>query len=529
MIFTACQEKAIHTIEKFLLDEKENIMILEGSAGTGKTTVISAFEDKRKDLNIMYTAMTHKAVKVLRQMAQKNKDYDKKKYLTLAKFFKLKVYYKQDGKSELKSNGRVNTLVNTILVIDEISMISKDLYDIIIKEIKENNIKTICLGDRCQLPPIYKIDACNNEEEEDEKLSSLTVETLSHFFIDSFKYTCLLTEIKRTDNKALKDLYAIFRQYTVDNNTDNFKSNLLEFKKLNISPNIKIETSKNHFTKAINEKIEEENAYIVCAKRNTVKEYVDSIKKRLYPNSLHPFNIDENIYITDYLQFDNNDQCNCTFNGKKSFYCNKNVLYTSEEYQINSCNKVIIYSNYFNDTYECYEYEINYQLHNGSFLKVRTVCDSSIELFNKNLLIKDKKIKEIQDNSKLWIEYKKEKYFFQTPFTSSIAITAYKSQGSTYDYVFVDGSDIEQCRRTTFLKTKELYTAITRTSKYICIFLELENKYTEIPSNILKCTRCHCWRKHDQFKLNKKGVFVKTCLICSKKALDKRNECVQSI
>ena len=218
-------------------------MILEGSAGTGKTTVISAFEDKRKDLNIMYTAMTHKAVKVLRQMAQKNKDYDKKKYLTLAKFFKLKLYYKQDGKSELKSNGRVNTLVNTILVIDEISMISKDLYDIIIKEIKENNIKTICLGDRCQLPPIYKIDACNNEEEEDEKLSSLTVETLSHFFIDSFKYTCLLTEIKRTDNKALKDLYAIFRQYTVDNNTDNFKSNLLEFKKLNISPNIKIETS----------------------------------------------------------------------------------------------------------------------------------------------------------------------------------------------------------------------------------------------------------------------------------------------
>ena len=123
----------------------------------------------------------------------------------------------------------------------------------------------------------------------------------------------------------------------------------------------------------------------------------------------------------------------------------------------------------------------------------------------------------------MWRELKYYKNYFQSPFTSSIAITAYKSQGSTYDYVFVDGSDIEQCRRTTFLKTKELYTAITRTRKYICIFIELENKYTEIPSNILKCTRCRCWRKHTQFRLNKKGIFVKTCVICADKALVKRN------
>jgi hypothetical protein len=531
MFFTDCQENAIHTIEKFLIDEKEYIMRLEGSAGTGKSTVIIKFEEKYEDLNIIYTAPTHKAVKVLRDMGKKNPKYKKQNYLTLQKFFKLKVEYKQDGKTELRKNGNVCIKKDSVLIIDEISMISKDLYDIITKEIIENNIKTICLGDRCQLPPIYKIDAVDDEDEEiEQKVSSMTIETLSPFFGD-FKYTCLLKKIKRTENKALKDLYDIFRQYTLDNNTDNFKSNLLQFKKLNISPNIKIETSKNHFTKEINENIEREEAYVICAKRNTVKEYVDSIKKRLYPNSKYPFNEGEKIYITNYFCFDNKLECDCTFNGRKSLYCNKNVFYTSQEYRIKSCNKLRIKSDYFDATYDCYEYEITYILHDLSFLKVRTICDSSIDLFKKNISDKQAKIKKIKDNSKLWAEFYYHKHYVQSPFTSSIAITAYKSQGSTYNYVFVDGSDIEQCRRTTFLKTKELYTAITRTRKYICIFIELENKYTEIPSNILKCTRCRCWKKHNQFRLNKKGIFVKTCIICSEKALLVRTAklCVQNI
>ena len=528
MLFTKCQENAIHTIENFLLDKKEYIMRLEGSAGTGKSTVIIAFEKKYEDLNIIYTAPTHKAVKVLRDMGKKNPKYKKDNYVTLAKFFNLTVEYKHDGTSALMSNGKNYILNDIVLVIDEISMISKDLYDIIIKKIKEYNIKTICLGDRCQLPPIYKIDAVDDEDEEiEQKISSMTVETLSPFFGD-FKYSCLLTTIKRTNNKDLKDLYDIFRQYTLDNNTNNFKSNLLEFKKLNISPNIKIETSKNHFTKEINENIEGEDAYVICAKRNTVKEYVESIKKRLYPNSIYPFNIGEKIYITNYFQFDNNEGCDCTFNGKKSLYCNKNVFYTSQEYIIKSCNKVEIKSDYFDATYECYEYEISYELHNGSFLTIRTICESSIDLFKKNIAKKQLEIKKIKENSKLWKEFFYHKNYVQSPFTSAIAITAYKSQGSTYNYVFVDASDIEQCRRTTFLKTKELYTAVTRTSKYICIYIELEKKYTEIPSNILKCTRCHCWRKHDQFKLNKKGIFVKTCIICSQKAFDKRNSIMLS-
>lgn len=566
MDFTICQENAIYKIEEFLLDKEENIMIIEGSAGTGKSYVITAFQKKRKDLKFIYTAPTHKAVKILRDMTAKNDCRTAENYcmtaengcmtaendcMTLHKFFNLNLEYNDDGSQYLVSKG-AKFQKNIILVIDEISMISEEIYNIIIEQNKNLKIKIICLGDRCQLPPIYKIDTIDNEEDdEEEKLGSLTIETLSPFFIDK-KYMSMLKKVKRTNNKDLKNLYAIFKQYTLDENTNNFKSKLLEFKLLNISSNIRIETCKNHFTEQINKYIEKEKAYIICSRNKTVKEYVKKIKDRLYPNSQYPFNQGENIYITKYFQFDNSISCDCKYGDKPSKFCNQNVFYTSQEYIIKSSKKINLHSDYFDASYDCYEYEINYKLHNDEFLKIRTICDSSIVLFKKKLLIKQNEIKKLliekqnrikklsRDDkeyaikklliekeykvpSMMWRDFNYHKNYFQSPFTSSLAITAYKSQGSTYNYVFVDGSDIEQCRRTTFLKTKELYTAVTRTSKYICIFLELENKYTEIPSNILKCTRCHCWRKHDQFKLNKKNIFVKTCLICSEKALIKRN------
>ena len=382
--FTICQKNAIYKIQEFLLDKEENIMIIEGSAGTGKTTVITAFQETRKDLNFIYTAPTHKAVKVLRDMNNKNK------CMTLHKFFKLNLEYKEDGSQYLVCKGVGYLPKNLILVIDEISMISEEIYNIIVEENKNLKIKIICLGDRCQLPPIYKIDTIDEDVEDDEsvEVDSMTVEKLSPFFIEK-KYMSRLEEIKRTDNEDLKKFYAIFKQYTLDENTNNFKSKLFDFKLLNISPNIRIETSKNHFTTEINKHIEKEKAYVICAKNNTVKEYVKNIKDRLYPNSQYPYNEGENIYITKYFQFKNDLNCNCIYgDNKPSKFCNENVFYTSEEHIIKSSNKVNLHSEYFNASYECYEYEINYKLHSGLFLKLRTICDSSIVLFKKNLLVK---------------------------------------------------------------------------------------------------------------------------------------------
>ena len=139
-------------------------------------------------------------------------------------------------------------------------------------------------------------------------------------------------------------------------------------------------------------------------------------------------------------------------------------------------------------------------------------------------LIKLKEEKKKLRASSIWRDFNKELNLTNSPFVSSYAITAYKSQGSTYDNIFIDAIDIEECRRSTFIKSKELYTAVTRASKSICIYIELEKDYQETSNtnDKIKCIRCRCWRENNKYRKNKKGILIKTCLDCSEKAKLKR-------
>lgn len=533
MILTKCQENAINTIDQFLEDKNENVMILEGSAGTGKTTVVTLYEKKSFKQRIIYLAPTHKAKNVLKEMGRKEGMYDNGyKFKTIHSFFKLRSYYDKNGKEKYKADfetfqftfDKYYSHIRLLLIIDEISMINDDIYNIIITFSKKYpNIKMICLGDRNQLSPIFKV-LCKETEYEDEDnkdiedYDEMSIEKLSPFFTNVFKYHIRLNEIKRTNDRDITELYEIFRQYTQHENTDIFKDRLLTFKKLNINSNIKIVTQKNHFTKDVYEKINKESSYVIASRNNTVNDYVKKIRNKLYPESNFPFGIGEKIYFTSFFSFDNSVNCDC---GK---YCSKNKFYTSREHTIIKCEEKEVFSEYFENLYKHYEFEIDFELHNGEFLKVRKMHPDSIEQFKKDVKKKKQKIKEGISNNVIWREFNYNEKYWNSPFLSSYSITAYKAQGSSYENIFIDGTDIEQCRRTTFLKAKEMYTAITRAKKYICIFIDFGQKYTEIPNNIHKCSRCRCWRKRDQFKMNKKGVFIKTCIPCCTKAKIKRKE-----
>lgn len=526
---TNCQENAFLTFKQFLNGSvKENVMVLEGAAGTGKSTIITEYDKKKSNLfHIIYTAPTHKAKRVLEKMGKDKKLQNYfNKYQTLHKFFCMKVSYNKNGKAEflidlkkIKSNlSKIGNYKQVLVIIDEISMISPDLYNnIIIVASAFKNIKFVCIGDRCQLPPIFSI-LCKDDDDDikEEELKSMNIEILSPFFTNNWKYHPKLKEGKRTGDKDIIELNRIFRQYTIHENTDSFKSMLLSFKKLNINSNIKIVTAKNHFMKEVYANIEKENAYVIAARNKTVSDYVESIRNKLYPDSIYPFSLGERIYITQYFPFDNSDKCTC------GQWCNKNKLYTSEEMKIISANEREIYSDFFDRLYKVYEFEINYTLHNNKFLKVRKIHPSQIDDFKQDCARVKSKIKKTSSDNETWKKYHLKVKALNSPFTSSLAITAYKSQGSSYDYVFVDAVDIEECRRTTFLKSKELYTAITRPRKYICIYINLEEKYTEIPSGTRKCVRCRAWRNGHDFKLNKKGIFIKTCIICTAKAKQRR-------
>ena len=112
--------------------EKENVAVIVGDAGTGKTTLLKYFANNYD--NVIGTTHTRVAVE---QMQKVGIQAD-----TIERFLKTKKFTNLD---------------NSLIIIDEASMISlPQLYNIIEKIKKSNNVKIILIGDIKQFPPIDK-------------------------------------------------------------------------------------------------------------------------------------------------------------------------------------------------------------------------------------------------------------------------------------------------------------------------------------------------------------------------------------
>lgn len=156
---TKDQEKLIDTISNsFLFNDKAKIFIINGYAGTGKTTLISSIVNALDTFRIRYSllAPTGRAAKVLAS-------YSKKPAYTIhKKIFRQKSSKDGFGKFVLNKN----LYSNTLFIVDEASMISnqeaemkffgsgKLLDDLIQYVFSTKGCKVILVGDTAQLPPI---------------------------------------------------------------------------------------------------------------------------------------------------------------------------------------------------------------------------------------------------------------------------------------------------------------------------------------------------------------------------------------
>ena len=122
---------------------------LSGPAGSGKTTISK--EILRGAGRKICTAPTHKAKKVI----SRSTGYTAK---TIHAILGLKPNVELEGFTQsnvlFDSTGK-NTMADfDVVLIDEASMLSKDLVELIKDKAKENNIKVFFLGDVRQLPPV---------------------------------------------------------------------------------------------------------------------------------------------------------------------------------------------------------------------------------------------------------------------------------------------------------------------------------------------------------------------------------------
>ena len=168
--FSPDQQDAIRKIQEFL-SSSDKTLLFQGSAGTGKTSVINhIFElpeySKKK---ICLSATTNKAVAVIEAMSTMNRN--NVEYSTLHKLMKTKRVIDINGEPQFvinptsifsKSRDKKTKTINSfdIVVIDEASMISSSVFNSLMKVINRIRGKIIFTGDRYQLNPV-------NEEESD--------------------------------------------------------------------------------------------------------------------------------------------------------------------------------------------------------------------------------------------------------------------------------------------------------------------------------------------------------------------------
>lgn len=148
------QLSAISAMEQFLRSG-ESFFLLSGSAGTGKTTCMKEFASRHPKSSIVYTAPTNKAVKVL-QDTLTTPDFSPCCKTT---FSLLGLRMEASGEvKKLKSADTIKLKEVDIIVVDEASMVGSSLWQEILRANKQyHEIKWIFMGDSYQLPPVNEL------------------------------------------------------------------------------------------------------------------------------------------------------------------------------------------------------------------------------------------------------------------------------------------------------------------------------------------------------------------------------------
>ncbi len=172
---TVDQKKIIEMLSSFICDEPfSSIFVLNGYAGTGKTTVVAALVSTLKDLNVkcILLAPTGRAANVLSRAAEQTAHTIHKK------IYREKSSTNYDSKFTLNYNREQDA----IFIVDEASMLSESngqdsifgsgsLLDDLVSFVRSGKrCRLILVGDNAQLPPVGQ-----------EFSPALDEHTMSHF------------------------------------------------------------------------------------------------------------------------------------------------------------------------------------------------------------------------------------------------------------------------------------------------------------------------------------------------------------
>lgn len=400
------------------------IAILTGSAGTGKTTtVIEIIEEARMRLptsDVYLTATTNRAADVLGNITNAH-------VTTAHKLFGLRPSVTAYGKEILKRTGTMTIPDNSLVIIDEASMLGNQFLRAIVDEVRARALKVLFVGDPYQLPP--PADKCS--------------------LFDGTLPTFTLTKVHRQAlNNPILNVATQYRDYIKGDRSN--------------PPGLKTLLDV------------EGNGIHVLSHKDFISQFV---KKYLHYNAGDEIDVPMCTYTNDSAINYNN------MIRKASFFLEGTIapFHAGERLISNSAvsnqsitilrNNEIVYVNSYTPT----EFEgiPGYTVNVTSELsrKLKRPLPKAV-FVPQTKAMADKVLKEIKNNilnkgGKTWQDYYDLKNCLadlRPPFAG----TTHKAQGGTFSAIFIDKTNIDKCRNP-MVKARLMYVALTRatTNAYI--------------------------------------------------------------
>lgn len=432
MALTKDQQQAANALYHFLLNE-DKTFVLSGGAGVGKTytmnevnkTILEKYRNTCQLLGqtpqysqILFTATTNKAAKVLG-------DAIEEPVATIHSALGLIVKDNfNTGKQDLKHAKPDSPVVlkNTILFVDEASMIQSELYDAILAAL--HNSKVIFVGDKDQMSPIG------------EELSPL------YKNVNPDNFVHLSEPIRNAESPALVSLCSQLRA-TVETGI---------FVPIEEVPGSVEYLSPRRMQDMLNETFSEQTdeARILCYSNARVQSYNEFIRE--IRNQGHDFEVGERLVAAS--------------------------AYARGRFRIPVEAEVEIYGVGDLDVKEGFaDYNNGEPLYFRSYLvgpPGMSKAEATAVLVPEDHGIVKEVLKKIA-RRKVWDLYFSLKNCF-ADLRNKEACTVHKSQGSTYDEVFIDLGNIGTCRDPE-QAARLLFVAASRARSRVWLYGQLPSQY----------------------------------------------------
>lgn len=390
------QREAVDEKHRFV-EGPEPFFLLEGRAGTGKSTCVQTFaRESRK--RVVFTAPTNKATKVLKQMCEQEL-YGAVDCRTIYSLLGLRLDSSGEVRKIRAAEDCNQAGAYDVVVVDEAGMCNSHLMEHVERTALEEGVKFLFMGDSTQLPPVG--------------------ESESQVF--NVRYRRALEKVERHDNQILTLATHLRDCQLRDVPLNLFSSHdehggvyLLNYKKLRAKACAAF-SSDNYLA--------DPGSIKMIAWRNvTVNMYNQMIREAMYGEKAaaeSPFQIGERVVVCQPIMGSDNEM----------------LMSTDEE---GTVEQIRIEQHPIYKELTCYRIEVQPELGDGGWVTCWVIHKKSERSYN-NLL------GELSNQAKSgrgrWSTFwgAKECIHDVRP---CHAITAHRAQGSTYESAFVDTGDI---------------------------------------------------------------------------------------